>query len=69
MMDNNSLTKDDFYFLGISEEDVLEYYIYPIYDDRCWKSNIYNVYGGDNFADFCEEFFELLDEEDYWEDN
>lgn len=67
-MNNNYLTKDDFYFLNMNE-DVLEYYIYPIYDDRSWKSHVYDIYGGDNFADFCEEFFELLDEEGYWEDN
>ena len=36
-------------------------------DNRVWKSNVEDINGGDNFADFCEEFFELLDEEDYWE--
>lgn len=36
-------------------------------DDRTWMSNVYNINGGDNFADFCEEFFEMLDENDYWE--
>lgn len=36
-------------------------------DNRVWKSNIYDIVGGDNFADFCEEFFETLDEEEYWE--
>lgn len=36
-------------------------------DDRVWKSYVEDIDGGDNFADFCEEFFEMLDEEDYWE--
>ena len=36
-------------------------------DDRTWMSNVYDINGGDNFADFCEEFFEMLDENDYWE--
>ena len=36
-------------------------------DNRTWKSNVLDIYGGDNFAEFCEEFFEVLDEEEYWE--
>ena len=36
-------------------------------DNRVWKSNVRDVVGGDNFADFCEEFFESLDEEEYFE--
>ena len=36
-------------------------------DNRVWKSNVYDIVGGHNFADFCEEFFEMLDENDYWE--
>lgn len=36
-------------------------------DNRTWGSNVYDINGGDNFADFCEEFFEMLDENDYWE--
>ena len=60
-MYNDFLTKDD--------DEVLEYYIYPIADDRVLESYLYDIDGGDNFADFCEEFFELLDEEEYWDDN
>ena len=41
---------------------------YPPSDDRTLKSNVLDIYDGDNFADFCEEFFELLDEEEYFED-
>lgn len=36
-------------------------------DDRVWKSNIEDIEGGDNFADYCEEFFKMLDEEEYWD--
>ena len=36
-------------------------------DDRVWKSYVEDIDGGDNFANFCEEFFEILDEEGYWE--
>ena len=37
------------------------------FDKRVWKSYVRDIDGGDNFADFCEEFFEMLDEEEYWE--
>ena len=36
-------------------------------DNRTWESNVRDISGGDNFADFCEEFFEMLDEEEYFE--
>ena len=47
----------------LTEED-----FYPPYDNRSWKSNVRDICGGDNFADFCEDFFELLDEEEYFDD-
>lgn len=40
---------------------------YPPCDDRVWRSNVEDIDGGDNFADYCEEFFELLDEEEYYD--
>lgn len=40
---------------------------YPPPDDRVWQSNIEDIDGGDNFADFCAEFFKMLDEEEYWD--
>lgn len=46
----------------LTEED-----FYPPHDDRTWKSNVRDIYGGDNFDDFCKEFFGLLDEEEYFE--
>lgn len=59
---NYKLTINDYYFLESRMED----YFYESLDDRAWESYVYDIYGGDNFADFCEEYFELLDEEDYW---
>lgn len=48
--------------------DVLtEIDFYPPSDDRTWKSNVEDIIGGDNFADYCEDFFEMLDEEEYYE--
>lgn len=46
------LTEQDFYFNS---------------DNRVWKSNVDDIENGDNFADYCEEFFELLDEEEYYD--
>ena len=40
---------------------------YPLSDDIVWKSNIEDIEGGDNFVDYCEEFFKMLDEEEYWD--
>ena len=52
---------DDYTFdKELNEQDLF-------FDDRTWKSNVRDIYGGDNFADFCEEFFEMLDEEEYFE--
>lgn len=40
---------------------------YPPSDNRVWKSRIKDIDGGDNFADYCIEFFEMLDEEEYYD--
>lgn len=55
------LTNDDLDFTNAFEIN------YLLFDNRTWKSNIEDIKGGDNFADYCEEFFELLDEEEYFE--
>ena len=52
----------DKYTYILTEQD-----FYPPTDDRIWKSNVRDIIGGDNFADFCESFFETLDEEEYFE--
>ena len=40
---------------------------YSLFDDRVWTSNIEDIDGGDNFADYCNEFFRMLDEEEYYD--
>lgn len=45
----------------LTEED-----FYPAVDDRTFNSYIEDIEDGDNFADYCEYIFELLDEEDYY---
>lgn len=52
--------KDDDFCLEQSD-------FYPPPDDRVWESYIEDIEGGDNFADYCREFFQMLDEEEYWE--
>lgn len=53
LMDNDfCLTESDFY---------------PPSDNRVWTTNVVDIDGGDNFADYCEEFFEILDQEEYFE--
>lgn len=52
-------TKFNFY---LKESD-----FYPPDDNRVLKSNIEDIDGGDNFTDYCEYFFKMLEEEDYYE--
>lgn len=46
----------------LKEED-----FYPPSDNRCLKSYIRDVNGGDSFAEYCEYIYEILDEEEYYE--
>lgn len=46
----------------LTEED-----FYPPSDNRVWKSGVEDIDGGDNFAEYCEYIFEVLDEEGYYE--
>ena len=39
---------------------------YPPSDNRCLKSYVEDINDGDNFADYCEYIFKLLEEEEYW---
>ena len=59
--DKNNCNHGSEYYL-IKEQDFC-----PPSDDRCWTSNVRDIAGGDNFADFCEYFFEILDEAEYFE--
>lgn len=45
----------------------IEKEFYPLFDNRVWTSNIEDIDGGDNFAEYCEEFFKMLDEEEYYD--
>lgn len=48
--------------IELTEQD-----FYPPSDDRIWTSNIEDIKNGDNFADYCKDFFKLLDEEEYYD--
>lgn len=53
---------DEQYTDCLSEQD-----FYPPEDDREFKSYIRDIDGGDNFADYCKDMFDLLEEEGYWD--
>lgn len=40
---------------------------YPPFDNRFLKSFVKDINGGDNFASYCEDFFEFLEEEGYYD--
>lgn len=62
---------DKYNFDDLLYEEPRDYLIeedfYTTSDDRCLESYIENIDGGDNFADYCECIFELLEEEGYYE--
>lgn len=60
--DFDDITDGQYYSRYLTEAD-----FYPSLDNRYLKSNIEDIEGGDNFADFCRDFFELLDEEGYYD--
>lgn len=56
-------------YVWINDDSCLkERDFYPPLDDRVLKSNVKDIEGGDNFADYCKYIFEILDEEEYWDD-
>lgn len=53
--------------LNMQYDDCLsEFNFYPPTDNRILESYIEDIDGGDNFADYCEYIFEILEEEDYY---
>lgn len=56
----NELKKQSYDYL--TEES-----FYPPSDNRTWKSNVEDIDGGDNFADYCGYIFKLLEEEEYYD--
>ena len=65
------MTNDQYNLDDLLHEEPRDYLIeedfYPPYDDRCLKSYIEDINDGDNFADYCEYIFEILEEEGYYE--
>jgi len=65
------MKKDKYNFDDLLNEEPRDYLteedFYPPSDNRVLKSYIEDIDGGDNFADYCEYIFELLEEEDYYE--
>lgn len=54
----------------LAEQDVTELTekdFYTTSDNRYLESYVEDIDGGDNFADYCEYIFELLEEEGYYE--
>lgn len=51
-VNKNCLTEEDFY---------------PPEDDRILKSYVQDIYGGDNFSDYCRYIYSVLDEEEYYD--
>lgn len=50
-------------------DDILtEQDFYPPFDNRILKSNVEDIDEDNNFANYCEEFFEMLDEEEYYDE-
>lgn len=56
---NNNLRDVNF---ALTETD-----FYPPSDNRVWKSNIEDIDGGDNFADYCQYIFRLYEDEGYYD--
>ena len=63
---DEKLDKQDFYLKNI-DSYLTEFDFYPPSDNRVWASGVDDIYGGDNFIDYCEEFFEMLDEREYYD--
>ena len=63
--------KDIYDFSDLLQEETYEYLteesFYPPSDNRVWQSYVEDIEGGDNFADYCEYIFNLLEEEEHYE--
>ena len=54
-------------YIQNKRNELTEQDFYPPYDNRVWTSNVEDIKNGDNFADYCKDFFKLLDEEEYYD--
>ena len=65
------MKKDKYDFSDLLQEESCDYLtdkdFYPPSDDRYFESYIEDIDGGDNFADYCIDFFEMLEEEGYYD--
>ena len=65
------MKKDKYDFSDLLQEESCDYLtdkdFYPPSDDRYFESYIEDIDGGDNFADYCTDFFEMLEEENYYD--
>lgn len=52
---------------GQPDDCLTEESFYPPSDNRYLESYVEDIDDGDNFADYCEYIFELLEEEGYYE--
>jgi hypothetical protein len=50
-----------------ADEYLSEESFYTTFDNRVLKSYVEDIDDGDNFADYCKELFELLEEEGYYD--
>lgn len=60
--DIDNITDEQYYGECLTEAD-----FYPPSDNRHLKSNVKDIVGGDNFADYCEYIFEFLEESGYYD--
>lgn len=68
---NNKKKNDKYNFDDILNEQYTDYLteqdFYPPTDNRVLESYIEDIDGGDNFTDYCEYIFDLLEEEGFYE--
>lgn len=64
------MKKDKYDFSDLLQEESCDYLteedFYPPSDNRVFTSYVEDIDGGDNFADYCKDFFELYEEEEMW---
>lgn len=67
----NRMRKNKYDFSDLLQEESCDYLteesFYPPSDNRVLESYIEDIDGGDNFSDYCEYIFELLEEQGYYE--
>ena len=61
-LDKQSNNRNSDKYFCLSEKD-----FYPPADNRVLKSYVEDIEDGDNFADYCEYIFDLLEEEGYYD--